>query len=168
VIERPPTRTPRGGESSREVVIPALLRAARGAYARAITARLERGGFDDVPRTGPFILGGMANHGAAAADLIRELGVTKQATSQLIDTLVLRGYLTREVNPEDRRRLNIALTERGRAAAVAVRDGIAEVDAELAASVSPEDLRGLRTALAALAEIKDRRSTPETQKAKPT
>ena len=50
-----------------------------------------------------------------AVDMIRGLGVTKQAASQLIDTLVLRGYLTRDVNPEDRRRMTVTLTERGRA-----------------------------------------------------
>ncbi len=139
-----------------EVVIPALLRAARGAYAQAITTRLHQAGFHDVPRTGPFILGGMANHGASAGELIVELGVTKQATSQLIDTLVLRGYLTREVNPADRRRLHVALTERGRAAASAVREGIADVNAELAAAVSAEDQRGLRRSLTALAALKGR------------
>src|SRR5271170_4737621 len=104
-----------------EVVIPALLRAARGAYGHAVRTRLAAGGFDDLPRNGPYILGGMANHGGTAGSLIRELGVSKQAASQLIDTLVLRGYLEREVDAEDRRRMTIELTERGLAAAAAVR-----------------------------------------------
>jgi predicted ArsR family transcriptional regulator len=78
------------------------------------------------------VLGGTANFGGSAADMIGALGVTKQAASQLIDTLVLRGYLDREVNPDDRRRMTINLTERGRAAAGAVRAGIESVDAELA------------------------------------
>jgi hypothetical protein len=98
--------------------IPALLRAARGAYGNAIRARLAAADCDDMPRNGPYVLGGMANHGGSAGDLIRQLGVTKQAASQLIDTLVVRGYLERQVDPEDRRRMLIALTERGRAAAV--------------------------------------------------
>ncbi len=83
-------------------------------------------------------------------------GVTKQAASQLIDTLVIRGYLEREVNPGDRRRMSIALTYRGRAAATAVRAGVEVVDAELARLLSPADLAGLRAGLAALAEIKER------------
>ena len=52
-------------------------------------------GYDDLPRNGAFVLGGMANHGAALGDLVKQLGVSKQAISQLIDTLVLRGYLER-------------------------------------------------------------------------
>ncbi|HTS96784.1 MAG TPA: MarR family transcriptional regulator [Streptosporangiaceae bacterium] len=141
-----------------EASIPALMRAARGSYAQAITARLAAAGFDDLPRNGPFVLGGMANWGGSAADMIRGLGVTKQAASQLIDTLVLRGYLTRRVNPEDRRRVVIELTERGRAAAAAVSAGVAEVDARLAEVISPAELAGLRAGLAALAEIKGRAS----------
>ena len=54
-----------------EVVIPALLRAARGSYAQAIRTHLEEAGFDDLPRNGGFVLGGMANHGGSAADMIR-------------------------------------------------------------------------------------------------
>ena len=40
--------------------------------------------------------------------MIGGLGISKQRASQLVDTLVLRGYLTREVNAEDRRRTTIS------------------------------------------------------------
>ncbi len=63
----------------------------------------------------------------------------RQAASQLIDTLVLRGYLSREISPEDRRRMDIVLTERGRTAAAAIRAAIGEVDSRLARSLSPAD-----------------------------
>jgi len=139
-----------------EVVIPALLRAARGSYAQAIRSRLAEAGFDDLPRNGGFVLGGMANHSGSAVDMIRGLGVSKQAASQLIDTLVLRGYLTRDMNPNDRRRMTIELTERGRGAAAAVRSGVEAIDAELAQMLTPAELAGLRSGLAALGHIKER------------
>lgn len=139
-----------------EVVIPALLRAARGAYGGAIRVRLAASGFDDMPRNGSYVLGGMANRGGSAGDLIRELGVTKQAASQLIDTLTLRGYLERQVNADDRRRMTIDLTERGRAAAGAVRAAVESVDAELAGLITPAELAGLRAGLVALTEIRER------------
>ena len=144
-------------ESAQEpLTIPALLRGARGAYAKAVVARLTEAGFDDLPRNASYVLGGMAGRGASAADLIRELDVSKQAASQLIDTLVLRGYLAREVNPEDRRRLTISLTERGLAAATVVRAGVAEVDGQLAELCGPRQIAGLRAGLEALREIRDR------------
>jgi DNA-binding MarR family transcriptional regulator len=139
-----------------EVSIPALLRGARGSYAHTISAHLAGAGCDDLPQNGPFVLGGMANHSASAVDMIRGLGVTRQAASQLIDTLVVRGYLSREVNPADRRRLNIELTERGRGAAEAIAAAIGQVDEELAAMITPAELAGLRAGLTALADIRKR------------
>lgn len=138
-----------------EIVIPALLRAARGAYRNAVRERLRDGGFDDLPQNGPYVLGGMGNRGGTASDLVRQLGVTKQAASQLIDTLVLRGYLERRPDPDDRRRLSIELTERGRAAAAAVRAGVDSVDEELAAKLTAAELAGLSAGLVVLCDIRD-------------
>src|ERR1700733_7130454 len=119
-------------DTTDDVVIPALMRAARGSYGPVIAQRLEAAGIDDLPRHGAFVLGGMANHGGSAADMIDGLGISKQRASQLIDTLVLRGYLTREVNADDRRRTTILLTDRGRAAAAEVRAAIERAAGELA------------------------------------
>jgi DNA-binding MarR family transcriptional regulator len=143
-------------DTTDDVVIPALLRAARGSYGAVIAQALEAAGIDDLPRHGAFVLGGMANRGGSAADMIAGLGISKQRASQLVDTLVLRGYLTREVNAEDRRRTTILLTDRGRAAAAEVRAAVEQVDAELAQMLSPAELAGLRTGLVALSQIRDR------------
>jgi DNA-binding MarR family transcriptional regulator len=134
--------------------IPAMLRGARGAYATTIVAMLAAAGFDDLPRNGPVVLGGMANHGDSAVDMIRGLGVSRQAASQLIDVLVLRGYLDRQINPDDRRRMDIELTERGRTAAAVIRAAVEQVHRQLVAKISPAELAGLRAGLAALAAIK--------------
>jgi DNA-binding MarR family transcriptional regulator len=140
--------------------IPAMLRGARGAYANTIGAMLASAGFEDLPRNGPFVLGGMGNHGGSAVDMIRGLGVSRQAASQLIDVLVLRGYLDRQINPDDRRRMDIELTERGRAAAVVIRAAVEQVDRRLTARISPAELDGLRAGLAALAAIKQESDLP--------
>jgi DNA-binding MarR family transcriptional regulator len=147
---------PGGAVPGDDASIPALLRGARGSYAHTIAAFLAEAGCDDLPQNGPFVLGGMASHHVPAVDMIRGLGVTRQAASQLIDTLVVRGYLSREVNPADRRRLNIELTDRGRAAAEAVAAAIGQVDVELATMITPAELAGLRAGLTALAEIRER------------
>lgn len=142
--------------ASEPVAIPALLRAARGTYARVIRERLAEAGFDDMPRNAPYVLGGMANRRGSISGLIRELDVSKQAASQLIDTLVVRGYLSRELDSDDRRRMSIALTERGLAAAAVVRAGVAEVDDQLAELCGPRQIAGLRAGLLALHEIRER------------
>lgn len=141
-----------------EVAIPALLRAARGTYTAAIDERLTQAGVDDLPRHGAFVVGGMANRGGTAADVVSGLGISRQRTSQLVDTLVLRGYLARAATPGDRRRVALVLTERGRHVAREIRAAIDDVDEELARRVPPDQLAGLRAALIALADMTRNRS----------
>jgi DNA-binding MarR family transcriptional regulator len=142
--------------SSEEIVLPALLRAARSAYGQSVRSSLAKAGFDDLPPNGAFVLGGIVNHAGAPSDLIRQLRVSKQAASQLIDTLVLRGYLERHPDADDRRRMTIGVTDRGKAAAAAVRAGVVAVDDELATILSPDELLGLRAGLVALIQIAER------------
>jgi DNA-binding MarR family transcriptional regulator len=133
-----------------EVAFPALLRAARAAYGSAIRESLAEAGCDDVPRNGSYVIGAIARTGAPLSQIIRELGVSKQAAGQLVDTLVMRGYLDRSVDPGDRRRLTISLTERGHAAAAVIRSAIDRVDAALVDRVGQEYVRHARVTLAAL------------------
>ncbi len=48
------------------------------------------------------------------SDLAFRLAVTKQSVTRLVDTLVEKRYLTRRVDPVDRRRVVHAITSRGR------------------------------------------------------
>jgi DNA-binding MarR family transcriptional regulator len=137
------------------VVIPAMLRAARGAYGDAVRARLAEAGFEDLPRNGPYVISGIANRGGTPATVVRELRISKQAASQLIDTLVLRDYLERRTDPEDRRRMGVRLTERGRVGALAAAGAVEGIEASLAKLVTGDELRALRTALAAYRVIRE-------------
>jgi len=135
--------------------MPTLLRQARTAYASAMRTALAEAGYDDIPKNGLYVIGGLAAKGAdfPMGRLIAALQLSKQAAGQLIDTLVTRGYLQRSVDDEDRRKLTIGLTERGCVAAEVLAQARATVDAQVLALVGPEDLAGARRALVALAQI---------------
>ncbi len=100
---------------------PALLRHARATYANAMRQALEEAGYGDLPSNGLYVIGGLAQGGdeVALGDIIRGMQMSKQATGQLIDSLVARGYLTRATDEADRRKLTVKLSERGRDAAIA-------------------------------------------------
>jgi DNA-binding MarR family transcriptional regulator len=140
-----------------EVSTPALLREARVTYGSAINHALVEVGCDDVPRNGIYVIGAIARTGAPLSQIIQHLRVSKQAAGQLVDTLVTRGYLDRTVDPEDRRRLTITLTERGRAAAAVIRAAVDRVDVDLVALVGPDHLAHTRATLISLIEIGRRR-----------
>jgi DNA-binding MarR family transcriptional regulator len=139
-----------------DIPTPALLRAARGAYGQAIRRALGDREIDDMPPNGPFVIGGISNHGQPLSTLVQQLRVTKQAASELIDTLVLRGFLSRTPDPDDRRRVNITLTDRGHEAADAIFAGVMAVERELTELLGVTGLEQLRAGLVALCDIRDR------------
>jgi DNA-binding MarR family transcriptional regulator len=132
------------------VVIPALLRHARTAYGAAMRQALAEIDCDDIPKNGMYVIGGLAMGagGVPLGQLVKELGVSKQAAGQLVDTLVLRGYLDRSTYAEDRRKLTVALTPRGQAAAAAA--ARESIDAELTGQVGERCVGQMRKALGAL------------------
>jgi DNA-binding MarR family transcriptional regulator len=142
------------GPDRDEYATPALIRSARGVYAQSIRAQLHAIGIDDLPRNGALILAGIDASGGPRQDLPAELGVTKQAVSQVIDVLVNRGYLIRRSTPGDRRRVDLELTDRGLEAVEAIFRGVETVDRQLQERVSPEQIEAMRSALIALTEIK--------------
>jgi len=135
--------------SLEDVVLPALLRHARSTYGLAMRRALAEAGYDDIPKNGLYVIGGLAlgAGGVPLGVLVKELGVSKQAAGQLVDTLVLRGYLERTMDAEDRRKLTVTLTERGRAAA---RE---KIDAELIARAGQENVTCTRRTLALLIDL---------------
>ncbi|HTZ27900.1 MAG TPA: MarR family transcriptional regulator [Streptosporangiaceae bacterium] len=150
-----------------ELTTPALMRSARGAYAQSIRAQLHETGISDLPRNGALILAGIDAAGWPRQDLPSELGITKQAVSQVIDLLVNRGYLEREPDPDDRRRVRLSLTDRGDGAVAAITRGVEAVDRQLEAIVSPEQVGALRSALGALAGIKQADAATGAGRARP-
>lgn len=137
------------------VVTSALLRHAHATYGMAMRRALENEGYDDIPRNGMYVIGGLAmgEGNVPLGDLIRQLRVSKQAASQLVDTLVTRGYLQRTEDEHDRRRLVVTLTERGHAAAKIQAKIRKILDQRLTRSVGTTNLEITRRTLAALIDL---------------
>jgi DNA-binding MarR family transcriptional regulator len=132
------------------VSMPALLRAARQVYAAAVLQALAQAGCDDVPRNGSYVISATARRSTPLSEIIDQLGLSKQASGQLVDTLVARGYLDRSIDPNDRRRLVISLTERGHAAATIIRTAVDKIDADLTTRVGAAHVADTRSTLSAL------------------
>jgi DNA-binding MarR family transcriptional regulator len=138
-----------------EVGLPVLLRHGRTTYGAAMRRALAEAGYDDIPGNGLYVIGGLAlnREDMPLGRLIKEMRLSKQAAGQLVDTLVNRGYLERSVDKDDRRKLTVTLTERGRAAAETQTAARQKVDAELLACVGPDDILRTRRTLAVLCDL---------------
>jgi DNA-binding MarR family transcriptional regulator len=132
---------------------PGLLRSARKSYGNAVRRAFADAGFDDVPRNGAYVLARVYDDDSPFASLTRELGISKQAVSQLIDTMVMRGYLERLPDSQDRRRMLLRLTTRGEAAATVSWQAASTVDEQLVRRLSADGVSALRSGLTALCEI---------------
>lgn len=140
--------------------VPGLMRLARRAYRNAVQSAFAEAGFDDVPRNGAYLLARVYGNSYAVADLTRGLGISKQAVSQLVDTMVMRGYIERTPDPDDRRRMQLTLTPRGDAAATAGWQAATRTDEELQRRLSADGVAALRDGLIALCEIADEEPAP--------
>lgn len=133
--------------------IPELMRVARGSYKRAVDLRLAAGGLEDLPTASGYLLAYLDSNEDAIGEKVDGLGIKQREYRQLVDTLVLRGYLTRQIDPANGV-ATLTLTERGRAANEATAAGVSFVDQELESRLSETEMAGLRRGLAVLGEIK--------------
>ena len=152
-----PPNTPNNSEHLwyEEVGMPVLLRHGRATYGAAMRKALAEAGYDDIPGNGLYLIGGLAleREDIQLGQLIKDLRVSKQAAGQLVDTLVSRGYLDRQMDKNDRRKLTVTLTERGRAAAAVQSAARQKVDLDLLECVGQEDISRTRRTLAVLANM---------------
>jgi DNA-binding MarR family transcriptional regulator len=135
--------------------IPGLLRLARRAYGNPVRAAFAESGFDDVPRNGAYLLARVYGNSYAVPDLMRGLGISKQAVSQLVDTMVMRGYVERRLDPGDRRRMLLSLTPRGQEAATVGWQAATRTDEELERRLTADGVAVLRDSLITLCKMGD-------------
>jgi DNA-binding MarR family transcriptional regulator len=138
-----------------DIAMPVLLGLSQRTYGEAMRRALAGAGCEDMPPQGMFVIGSLAMGPGAGplANLGEQLNVSKQAAGQLVDTLVLRGYVKRETDGEDRRRTSVKLTERGWHAAATQRAAREKIDAELLGRFGGETMAAVRGTLGALVEI---------------
>jgi DNA-binding MarR family transcriptional regulator len=130
-----------------------LMRLARGSFKRAIDAQYAARGIDDVPAPGGYVLAYLANGEESIPEMIEGLGIKKGQYNEFMDRLVLRGFITRHIDPNSGT-VSFELTERGRAGAEAIFEGSRIVNEELERRLSADEIAAFRRGLIALAEIK--------------
>jgi DNA-binding MarR family transcriptional regulator len=141
-----------------DLVLPVLLGAGRMTYGQAIRKGYADAGFDDIPKMGPRLLGGIQRFGGevgSVGKIAKDFGVSKQAASQLVDALVVRGYLERRTDEGDRRLLVLELTDTGREAAEIGWEASDRLDRRLEEAVGAEAVAQMRATVGALVGLRE-------------
>jgi DNA-binding MarR family transcriptional regulator len=111
---------------------------------------LARRGFSDVRPAHGFAFVRISDGDATTADVAEHLGITKQATGQLVDYLVDHGYVIRRPDERDARARLLLLTERGRACTVAAESAATETVDGWRSQLDPSEFDRLKVAFATI------------------
>lgn len=122
--------------------------------------RLGEVGYGDLRPVHGFVFQALTPHGATATEVSQRLGITKQATGQLLDQLERLGYVRREPHPLRGRRRLVVLTERGRNHMATAGAVLRQLESEWAAHIGAERMAHLRRALADLISANTPEGTP--------
>jgi len=121
-----------------------------GQLVEGIQEGLVRRGFDDVRPAHGFAFARISEGDATTGDVAEHLGITKQASGQLVDYLVDHGYVMRRPDERDARARLLLLTERGRACTTAAEDSAAETVEGWKSRLGPPGFAQLQAALSAI------------------
>ena len=96
-------------------------------------------------------LANLADRGALnVSELSAESGTRATTLTGVLDRLENRGYLTRELDPADRRSFRLPLTEAGRAVAGRIQAAVAALERDALARLSSTQIAGFHAVVAAL------------------
>ncbi len=127
------------------------LHRATHATLQALSARLA--GLD-LPASEINVLASLAGHRSLTVGALATATATRPTTlTSALDRLARRGYVTREVDPVDRRSFLISLTPAGQQAAATISAAVSELERAALARVSLAQRAGFFAVVEALSEV---------------
>lgn len=128
-------------------LIGALTRMPADAVVARILLDLHNGGFTDLVPAHFAVLRYPGPENRRPSELAADARMTRQAMNYLLGQMQRLGYLTRDDDPHDQRLRRVHLTQRGHAAARAIRESVTQIEAELEQELGPARLDQLRQLL---------------------
>jgi DNA-binding MarR family transcriptional regulator len=89
-------------------------------------------------------------HSRSVGELAAQTATRPTTLTSVLDRLVAKGHITRELDPADRRSFAVWLTDEGRSAAATVDSAVHRLEQSALAGLSAAQLSGFRAALEAL------------------
>jgi DNA-binding MarR family transcriptional regulator len=108
----------------------------------------------DLPAADIDVLAILADGAGRTVGALATATATRPSTlTSLLDRLIKRGYIARELDPADRRSFLISLTPAGRAVAEHAAAAIADLERQALATVTLAQRAGFHTVIDALTEV---------------
>ncbi len=131
-------------------LIGALLRMPWEIVRERMLAGLHARGYTDLVAAHLNVLQYPGPEGQRPSELAKRIRKTKQAVNYLLGQMEQLGYVVRQGDAADQRSKRIRLTARGRAAIVAIREIVGEVEREWEQRLGPREFAQLKALLVQL------------------
>ena len=128
---------------------------------RLIAIQMREAGEEEATMMQIGVLMRIKDGSLTTSDLAKQRKVSLQSASVLVQSMVERGWVTREPDPNDRRQSLLQVTEEGLLRAEAAQKQILELIAERLADFQPEELDAASIFLPALQRVVAARLTPD-------
>jgi MarR family transcriptional regulator, organic hydroperoxide resistance regulator len=89
-------------------------------------------------------------HSRSIGELASDTATRPTTLTSVLDRLVRKGHVTRELDPADRRSFRVSLTDDGRGAAAASRAALGDLERSALATITAADIAGFRAVASAL------------------
>lgn len=116
-------------------------------FDEGLQSALRRRGWPSLSRSQSITLANIALDIRRPADIARNLGISRQAVSILLQDMVRQGLICVEPDPTDRRASIVRFSEQSSRLRADALDILAGLEAAVAARVGPAALRTMREAL---------------------
>jgi DNA-binding MarR family transcriptional regulator len=144
-----------------------LFRAARLLNEWALATVREQTGNATLRAAHTSLLPHLGFHGTRLTELADRLGVSKQATFQLVEELEAQGMVERVPDPADGRAKVIRFSKRGERALMDGLRVLGQLEHSLAAAIGRERFQALHEALLAMMPVLERAAEPSAEPAVP-
>ena len=134
----------------REQMLLRLLFRATHAMNAEMARRVRAGGYHEFQPAFTAVLAHIDTEGTPVSTLARRIGVSRQAVSQVLQSIEAAGLVERQPNPNDARSVIVLHTARGRAILTHALDAMSSIEAECARTVGTDTIADLKRHLADL------------------
>ena len=114
-----------------------------------LQARLHARGWPDVNRSQSMVMTNIVSGFARPSDIARNLGISRQAIHSTLNQMVKLGMIHMQVDPDDRRHMIVALTERGAQMRQDAQRAMDALSAQIANALGQEQFEALLAGLEA-------------------
>ena len=119
-------------------------------FTRQVLHKLAENGIDDITLRHFVVIPYIDDKGIRAVEIARQVGISKQAVSKLVDELVQKGYLELKADPTDGRAFLVLMSNKGNEFLKLAIQYTQQVEKQWSNQVGEQDFKSMKSAMTIL------------------